>query len=46
MRTLRSPTTVMTANGEVRTNKEATVYVTQLDSFVTVMFLQETPAVF
>ena len=24
MRTSRSPTTVMTANGEVRTNKEAT----------------------
>ena len=45
MRTSRSPTTMMTANGEVRTNKEATVYVKQLDSFVTVMLLQETPAV-
>ena len=38
MRT-RSPTTVMTANGEVRTNKEATVHVKQLDLFVNVMFL-------
>ena len=45
LRTSRSPTTVMTANGEVRTNKEATVYVKQLDFFVTVMFLQETLAV-
>ena len=27
MRTSRSPTTVMTANGEVRTREEATVYV-------------------
>ena len=45
MRTSRSPTTVMTANGEVRTNKEATVYVKHLDFFVTVMLLQETPAV-
>ena len=45
MRTSKSPTTVMTANGEVRTNKEATVRVKQLDLFVTVMFLQETPAV-
>ena len=35
----------MTANGEVRTNKEATVYVKQLDLFVNVMLLQETPAV-
>ena len=45
MRTSRSPTTVMTANGEVRTNKEATVYVKELDLFVTVMLLDETPAV-
>ena len=37
--------TVMTANGEARTNEEATVYVKQLDLFVTVMLLQETPAV-
>ena len=45
MRTSRSTTTVMTANGEVRTNEKATVYVKPLDLFVTVMLLQETPAV-
>ena len=31
MRTSRSPTTVMTANCEVQTREEATVYVEQLD---------------
>ena len=31
MRILRSPTTVMTANGEVLTREEATVYVKELD---------------
>ena len=45
MRTSKSPTTVMTANGEARTNKEATVYVKQLDLFVTVVLLEETLAV-
>ena len=45
MRTSRSPTTVMTANGEVLTREEATVYVKELDFFVTVMLLEETPAV-
>ena len=45
MRTSRSPTTVMTANGEVRTREEATAYVKQLDLFVKVMLLEETPAV-
>ena len=35
----------MTANGEVRTKEEATVYVMQLDLLVKVMFLEETPAV-
>ena len=45
MRTSSGPMTVMTADGEVRTNKEATENVKQLDSFVTVMLLQETPAV-
>ena len=44
MRTSRT-TTVMTANGEVQTREETTVYVKQLDLFVTVMLLQETPAV-
>ena len=41
MRTSRSPTTVMTANGEVQTREEATVYVKELDLFVTVMLLQK-----
>ena len=45
MRISRSPTTVMTANGEVQTREEATVHVKQLDSFVKVMLLEETPAV-
>ena len=45
MRTSRSPTTVMTANGEVQTREEATVYVKELDLFVTVVILEETPAV-
>ena len=31
MRTSRSPTKVMTANGEVQTREEATVYVKELD---------------
>ena len=44
MRTSRSPTTVMTANGEVQTKEEATENVKQLDLFVNVMFLEETPA--
>ena len=45
MRTSRSPTTVMTANGEVQTREEATVCVKELDLFVTLMLLEETPAV-
>ena len=45
MRTSRSPTTVMTANGEVQTREEATANVKELDLFVTVMLLEETPAV-
>ena len=40
-----NPTMVMTANGEVLTKEEATVYVKELDFFVTVMLLEETPAV-
>ena len=40
-----SQTTVMMANGEVQTRKEATVHVKELDLFVTVMLLEETPAV-
>ena len=45
IRTSRSPTTVMRANGEVQTKEEATVFVKQLDLFVKVMLLEETPAV-
>ena len=45
MRTSTSPTTVMTANSEVPTKEEATVCVRELDLFVTVMLLEDTPAV-
>ena len=45
MRTSRSPTTVMTAKGEVHTREEATVFVKELDLFLTVELLEETPAV-
>ena len=45
MRTLRSPTTVMTANGEAQTREEATVYVKQLYLFVKVQLLEETRAI-
>ena len=41
----RNPSTVMTANGEVQTRKEATVYFEELDLLVTVILLEETPAV-
>ena len=43
--TSRSPTTVITANGEVQTNEEATVYVKELDIFLTMKVLEDTPAV-
>ena len=45
LETMRSPTTVMTANGEVQTKFEATVYVKELDLFVTVLLHENTPAV-
>ena len=35
----------MTANGEVQTKEEAAVFVKELDLFVTVMLLEEKPAV-
>ena len=44
-RTSKSPTTVMTANGEVQTREEATENLKELDLCVTVMLLEETPAV-
>ena len=43
--TSRSPTTVFTANGEVQTNEEATVYVKEFDIFLTMKVLENTPAV-
>ena len=40
-----SPTIIITANGEVQTHKEATVYVKELDIFLTMKVLEKTPAV-
>ena len=40
-----SPTTVITANGEVQTHEEAIVYVKELDIFLTMKVLDNTPAV-
>ena len=39
-----SPTTVTTANGEVQTHEEATVYVEELDIILAVKVLEDTPA--
>ena len=40
-----SPTIVITANGEVQTHEEATMYVKELDIFSTMKVLEDTPAV-
>ena len=40
-----SPTIVITANGEVQTHEEATVYVKELNVFLTMKVLDNTPAV-
>ena len=40
-----SPTIVITANGEVQTHEEATVYVKELDILLIVKVLENTPAV-
>ena len=40
-----SPTIVITANGEVQTHEEAIVYVKELDIFLTIQVLENTPAV-
>ena len=40
-----SPTKVITANGEVQTLEEAIVYVKELDIFLTMKVLENTPAV-
>ena len=37
--------TFMTANGEVQTNEEATVYVRELNTFLTMKLVEDTPAV-
>ena len=39
------PTRVITANGEVQTHEEAAVYVKELDIFLTMKVLENTPAV-
>ena len=39
-----SPTIVITANGEVQTHEEAIVYVKELDIFLTLKVLENTPA--
>ena len=43
--TSRSPMTVITASGEVQAHEEATVYVKELDIFLTMRVLEDTPAV-
>ena len=40
-----SPTIVITANGEVQTHEETIVYVKELDIFLTMKVLENTPAV-
>ena len=40
-----SPTIVITANGEVQTHEEAIVYVKELDIFLTMKVIDNTPAV-
>ena len=40
-----SPTIVISANGEVQTHEEATAYVKELDIFLTMKVLENTPAV-
>ena len=40
-----SPTIVLTANGEVQTHEEATVHVKELDIFLTLKVLEDTPTV-
>ena len=45
VRISKNPIMVVTANGEVQTEEEATVYVRELDLLLTVMLLEDTPAV-
>ena len=46
LRRSRNTTLVMTENGEVQTNEEAQVHVHDLDLFVTVQLLDETPTIY
>ena len=43
--TSKSATTVITASGEVQTHEEDTVYVKELNIFLTMKVLEDTPAV-
>ena len=45
LRRSRTPTVVLTADGEVHTHEEAQVFVHDLGLFVTVQLLEDTPAV-
>ena len=45
VRVCKSPTTVVSAIGMVLAREEATVYVKELDLYVTVMLLEDTPVV-
>ena len=45
VRVSKTLATVFTANGEVQTNEEATLYVKESDLFVPVKLLEDTPAV-
>ena len=45
LRMSRSPSTVITANGEVQTSEEGQAYVHDLELFVTVQIFDDTPAV-
>ena len=45
LRRSRTPTTVVTAKGEVQTNEEAQAYVYDIDLFISVQLLEDTPAV-
>ena len=43
--TSRSPTTIITVNGEIQTHEETIIYVKDLDIFLTMKVFEDTPAV-
>ena len=45
IRRSKEPTVVTTANGKVESMEEATVFVKDLDVFVTMVLLEDSPAV-